>query len=72
MAIVRKDAACTRRIDRKGLRRLIRGDIRLPKAERNALKYMVEKMVALGFELQERDSAVLKPVIDTSNVDRIK
>lgn len=33
------------------LRRLTRGDIRLPAAERNALKYMIQKMVHAGFEL---------------------
>jgi hypothetical protein len=33
------------------LRRLARGDIRLPAAERNALKYMLDKMVQAGFEL---------------------
>jgi hypothetical protein len=32
------------------LRRLIRGDIRLPAAERNALKYLMEKMIQAGFE----------------------
>ncbi|WP_332764475.1 AIPR family protein [Phenylobacterium sp.] len=32
------------------LRRLIRGDIRLPAAERNALKYLLEKMIQAGFE----------------------
>lgn len=33
-----------------GLQRLTRGDIRLPAAERTALKAMYERMVALGFE----------------------
>jgi hypothetical protein len=33
------------------LSRLTRGDIRLPAAERNALKYMLEKMVQVGFEI---------------------
>jgi hypothetical protein len=32
------------------LKRLTRGDIRLPASERNALKYMVQKMVQAGFE----------------------
>lgn len=33
------------------LKRLTRGDIRLPASERNALKYMFQKMVQAGFEL---------------------
>lgn len=33
------------------IKRLTRGDIRLPASERNALKYMVEKMAKAGFEL---------------------
>jgi hypothetical protein len=33
------------------LKRLTRGDIRLPAAERNALKYMLQKMAQAGFEL---------------------
>jgi hypothetical protein len=32
------------------LKRLTRGDIRLPSSERNALKYMLEKMMAAGFQ----------------------
>jgi len=32
------------------LRRLIRGDLRLPASERNALKYLMEKMLQAGFE----------------------
>lgn len=32
------------------LRRLIRGDLRLPASERNALKYLLEKMLQAGFE----------------------
>ena len=35
------------------LKRLTRGDIRLPPSERNALKYMVQKMVQAGFELPQ-------------------
>ena len=35
------------------LSRLTRGDIRLPASERNALKYMVEKMVQAGFEMPD-------------------
>lgn len=35
------------------IKRLTRGDIRLPVSERNALKYMVQKMVQAGFELPE-------------------
>lgn len=35
------------------LRRLTRGDIRLPAAERNALKYMIQKMVHAGFDLPD-------------------
>jgi hypothetical protein len=35
------------------LKRLTRGDIRLPASERNALKYMVQKMVEAGFELPQ-------------------
>ncbi|GJD79383.1 AIPR family protein [Methylobacterium gregans] len=35
------------------LKRLSRGDIRLPASERNALKYMVQKMVQAGFELPQ-------------------
>ncbi|WP_315749595.1 MULTISPECIES: AIPR family protein [unclassified Bradyrhizobium] len=41
------------------LRRLTRGDIGLPKSERNALKYMLEKMQAAGFELPTRTQAAL-------------
>lgn len=37
------------------LRRLTRGDVRLASAERNALKYMLEKMRDLGFELTAGD-----------------
>lgn len=33
------------------IKRLTRGDLRLPASERNALKYMVEKMAQAGFEL---------------------
>lgn len=33
------------------IKRLTRGDIRLPASERNALKYMIEKMAKAGFEL---------------------
>ncbi|MDR6952973.1 hypothetical protein J2X65_002334 [Ancylobacter sp. 3268] len=36
------------------LKRLTRGDIRLPASERNALKYMVQKMVQAGFELPQQ------------------
>lgn len=35
-----------------GLRKLGRGDLRLAASERNALKYMVERMVQAGFELE--------------------
>ncbi|WP_052750003.1 AIPR family protein [Gluconobacter oxydans] len=35
------------------LKRLTRGDIQLPTSERNALKYMVEKMAQAGFELPQ-------------------
>lgn len=35
------------------LKRLTRGDIRLPASERNALKYMIQKMVQAGFELPQ-------------------
>jgi AIPR protein len=35
------------------LRRLTRGDIRLPSSERNALKYLLEKMAQAGFELPQ-------------------
>jgi hypothetical protein len=38
------------------LKRLTRGDIRLPASERNALKYMVQKMVQAGFELPQAAS----------------
>lgn len=41
------------------LRRLTRGDIVLPTSERNALKYMLEKMQAAGFELPARAQAAL-------------
>ena len=40
------------------LRRLTRGDIGLPSSERNALKYMLEKMQQVGFELPEKARAV--------------
>ncbi|GLK47178.1 hypothetical protein GCM10017620_01510 [Brevundimonas intermedia] len=47
------------------LSRLTRGDIRLPPSERNALKYMVEKMVQAGFELpgfpQSPSGSVVEP-----------
>lgn len=33
------------------IKRLTRGDIHLPASERNALKYMIEKMARAGFEL---------------------
>jgi hypothetical protein len=33
------------------MRRLARGDLRLPAAERKALKYLLEKMQQAGFEL---------------------
>ena len=33
-----------------GLRKLGRGNLRLAASERNALKYMVERMVQAGFE----------------------
>lgn len=39
------------------LRRLTRGDIRLSASERNALKYMVQKMVQAGFELPRASGA---------------
>lgn len=39
------------------LRRLTRGDIRMPVAERNALKYMLEKMVQAGFEMPKAKSS---------------
>ncbi|MDB5412971.1 MAG: hypothetical protein JWR10_1306 [Rubritepida sp.] len=35
------------------LRRLTRGDISLPASERNALKYLLEKMLQAGFELMD-------------------
>jgi hypothetical protein len=35
------------------LKRLTRGDSRLPASERNALKYMIQKMVQAGFELPQ-------------------
>jgi hypothetical protein len=35
------------------IKRLTRGDIRLPASERNALKYMIEKMAKAGFELPQ-------------------
>ncbi|MFG1479478.1 AIPR family protein [Xanthobacter sp. V4C-4] len=35
------------------LKRLTRGDIHLPASERNALKYMVQKMAQAGFELPQ-------------------
>lgn len=38
------------------IKRLTRGDIRLQASERNALKYMVQKMVQAGFELPQADS----------------
>lgn len=38
------------------LKRLTRGDIRLPASERNALKSMVQKMVQAGFELPQPPS----------------
>ncbi|MTW16627.1 hypothetical protein GJ689_10465 [Rhodoplanes serenus] len=41
------------------LRRLTRGDAALPRSERNALKYMLEKMQAAGFELPARAQAAL-------------
>jgi hypothetical protein len=41
------------------LRRLTRGDVVLPPSERNALKYMLEKMQAAGFELPARAKAAL-------------
>lgn len=41
------------------LRRLTRGDIVLPTSERNALKNMLEKMQAAGFELPTRAQAAL-------------
>ena len=42
------------------LRRLSRGDISLPASERNALKYMLEKMQAAGFELPARAKTALE------------
>lgn len=39
------------------LRRLTRGDVRLPVSERNALKYMIQKMTQAGFDLP---SAIVK------------
>jgi hypothetical protein len=42
------------------LRRLTRGDIGLPASERNALKYMLEKMQAAGFELPPIAKAALE------------
>lgn len=42
------------------IKRLTRGDIRLPASERNALKYMVQRMVQAGFELP--DAATRVPV----------
>lgn len=42
------------------LKRLTRGDIGLPASERNALKYMLEKMQAAGFELPARAKAALE------------
>jgi hypothetical protein len=42
------------------LRRLTRGDVGLPATERNALKYMLEKMQAAGFELPAKAKAALE------------
>jgi hypothetical protein len=42
------------------LRRLTPGDIGLPASERNALKYMLEKMQAAGFELPPKAKAALE------------
>jgi hypothetical protein len=41
------------------LRRLTRGDIALPKSERNALKYMLDKMQQAGFDLPMKAKAAL-------------
>jgi hypothetical protein len=41
------------------LRRLTRGDIGLPASERNALKYMLEKMRGAGFELPAKAKTAL-------------
>ena len=40
------------------LRRLTRGDIRLPASERNALKYMIQKMVQAGFAPPQATGAI--------------
>lgn len=49
--------ACSRRLltpkSDAALKRLSRGDIRLPASERSALKSMVQKMVQAGFELPQ-------------------
>ncbi len=42
------------------LRRLTRGDIALPVSERNALKYMLEKMQGAGFELPAKAKTARK------------
>jgi len=42
------------------LRRLTRGDVALPPSERNALKYMLDKMQTAGFEFPARAKAALE------------
>lgn len=42
------------------LRRLTRGDIRLSGSERNALKYLLEKLQQAGFELPANVKAALQ------------
>jgi hypothetical protein len=42
------------------LRRLTRGDVGLPSSERNALRYMLEKMQSAGFVLPESAKAALE------------
>ena len=44
------------------LRRLMQGDIRLSSAERNALKYMLERMLQAGFELPVSPARTDQPV----------
>ncbi len=43
--------------------RLTRGDMRLPASERNALKYMIEKMARAGFELPRTSDRRAEPIV---------
>lgn len=52
LSFARSRRLLTRKSD-AAIRRLTRGDARLPTPERNALKYMIEKMVRAGFELPQ-------------------